>query len=132
MDLTKLPDAQRRGVDYLLDEEYVDIKSDTHRAENVFLELECKDQPGCFFKSRADAWLYYFPKEQKLYRLDLPKLQHHLTRNLAKYRERAVTSVSGPSTWYAVGVLVPIAVLLDLSIAEDISAVLKTTEYTTE
>ena len=121
VDVTKLPAAQRRGVDYLVDEEYVDIKADNHAAKAIFLELECKGQTGCFYKSRADAWLYYFPKEGKLYRLDLPALQLHLARHLDRYQQRSAWSRAGSSEWSATGAIVPLQFLLDLGIAQDVS-----------
>lgn len=124
IDLTKLPAAQRRGVDYLVGGEHVDIKSDRHRAVNVFLELECNDQLGCFYKSRADAWLYYYPQERKLYRLDLPRLQYHISRHPERYKERSVISGNGEDTWEALGILVPLAELLGLGIAQDVSHLL--------
>lgn len=125
IDLTKLPDAQRRGVDYVVDGEYIDIKADNHPSKAIFLELEVKGQTGCFYKSRADAWLYYFPKEGKLYRLDLPALQLHIARHLDRYPQRSAWSRAGSKEWSATGAIVPMQSLLDLGIAQDMSELLQ-------
>lgn len=125
IDISKLKESQRRGVDLLVDDEYVDIKSDRYKPTNIFLEVECDGQPGCFWKSRADAWYYWFPKAKKLYRLDLPRLHYHIGMIRQGYEMKTVQSRNGATTWTATGLLVPVERLLSLGLAVDVSEIMK-------
>lgn len=124
VDISQLKDSQRRGIDLLVDGDYVDVKSDRYAPVNFFFEDECNGQPGCFWKSRADAWYYWFPNSRKLYLIDLPKAQRFVALSLDEYTVKLIASRNGASSWSATGRLVPVEHLLATGIAVDRSVMM--------
>ena len=121
VDISQLKDSQRRGIDLLVDGEYCDVKSDRHTAHSVFFETTCDGQPGCFWKSRADYWLYWYPRDRKLYRINLPRAQQFLAEHYNEWPEKTIRSRSRDRTWSAVGLVVPLEPMLAEGIAVDVS-----------
>jgi|SRR5579859_232616 len=112
-DLTKGPNAQDRDIDLLVDGITVEVKSDSHKATNVFLELTCGNRPGCLFKSRADYWAIVFPKERIYYWVALPELQWWVSTHMANYKHLVIRSHRNKRLWKATGIAVPISDLFE-------------------
>lgn len=107
-DLTKGKAAQDRDIDLVVDGVAVEVKSDTHRMTNLFLELTCGNKPGCVFKSRADYWAYVFPREKTYYWIALPELQWWVATHMGDYQPVVIRSHRNKSLWKATGIAVPI------------------------
>lgn len=110
-DLAHVMLAQQRGIDLVVDGQLWEVKTDSHQPINLFLELSCKDKPGCLFASRADILAYWFPGAGKLVMAGLPDLQYWLFEHGQEYARKTVTSRAGRSTWTATGIVVPLPVL---------------------
>lgn len=119
IDISQLKDSQRRGIDLLVDADYYDVKADRYKAVNFALEDTNNNELGCFWKSRADYWLYYFPIEGKLYRIHLAKAQRFVALSLGKYPTKHTYSFNRDNHWGSTVLLVPIADVLAAGAAED-------------
>lgn len=107
--LTKDKAYQQRDVDLIVNGLLVEVKTDTHPSENLFLELTCGDKPGCVFKSRADIWAYAFPREDLCYWISLPELQWWTALHMGDYKPVVIKSHRNKSRWKATGIAVPVA-----------------------
>ena len=112
IDLSDLPDARMRDIDLLVNGKYVEVKSDYHTPEKIFLEITCDDKPGCVFKSKADEWLYGFPEHGIWYEFSVARLQWFCVRHIGDYPLKSITSVRGGRQWVASGIVVPLDALL--------------------
>lgn len=110
-------DWQRRDVDLLVNGKSTEVKTDTHKTGNLFLEISVGDKPGCVFQSRAEVWCYLFPLQNKLYLIELPKLQLWLFQNASSYRTKRVKSAQSGRVWYAEGIAVPLTTLEEALVA---------------
>ena len=112
VDLSDIPAAQTRDVDLLVDGTYVEVKSDFHTPEKIFLELTCDNRPGCVFQSRADTWLYGFPDDHIWYEFNLARLQWFCVQHVSDYPLKHIHSTRrGNRVWVATGIVVPLAEL---------------------
>ncbi len=56
----------------------VEIKTDSYQ-KNFYFELENSGKRGCFLKSQADYWVYYFSNNNKIYTLPLKEVRNFIT-----------------------------------------------------
>ncbi len=125
VDVTDDEMMQKRGVDFIhLSHEdfrwikYYEIKTDTHKARNFFLELGVDGKPGWVDTCCADILVYYFPEEGVAFCIPMPSLRQWCRNELAYYKKdnpssvKHVESGNGGRTWYTVGVTVPVGKLL--------------------
>jgi hypothetical protein len=121
VDLTTDKDEQRRDVDFLLYRDgktmTAEVKTDTHKPKNLFLELSVGGKPGYVFKTRAEVLLYAFPERDLLYWLEMPKLLHWVHRHGSTFDLKIVTSRNGTREWQAEGIAVPLAQLVKEGVA---------------
>lgn len=110
-------DWRRRDVDLLVNGKSTEVKTDTHKTGNLFLEITSDGKPGCVFQSRAEVWCYLFPLQNKLYLIELPKLQLWLFQNAKDYRTKRVKSTQSGRVWYAEGIAVPLVTLEEALVA---------------
>lgn len=104
-------EKQRAGIDiYIKPWGFIEIKTDTHKNTNVFLEYECGGKDSGVMTSQAQWWAYYFPELQLIYMLPVEALRRYLRRNwkwfLAKYNKE-VSSYAGKRRWTAHGFALP-------------------------
>lgn len=116
---------QKRGVDlYAPGLGYVEVKTDRHTPDRVFLEVDVEgSKPGGVFSSRADWLAVYFVKTKQLFLFRLPDLQFWLAQHYALLRAttyRVITSRRGRSVWSVGGVLVPLKVLRENVTSEEV------------
>ncbi len=116
-DVRKSPIFQKRGIDFIWDSQWVDIKTDTHDSPNIALEVEVDGKPGCVFTSRAQVWVYIFLKTGKWFILDMPRLQQFVAMHYSEYPVRKVYSANKKQQWSASVLLVPKEILLKAGIA---------------
>jgi hypothetical protein len=104
---------RKRDVDLIVNGQWVEVKTDSHAPETVFLEITCNNRPGCVFKSSADLWLYYFPSAGVAWWLVMPNLRHFLAHHAYRYPLKVIESNAGKRTWRAEGIVVPLSVLTE-------------------
>lgn len=96
----------------------VEVKTDSYTTGNVFLEIiSSSGRPGCVFGSRAQVWLYYFPKMSLLLFIELPVLQLWLLEHAGGYERVVVGSRRGKGSWSIQGIKVPIVELVSDGVA---------------
>lgn len=120
IDLSDIAPLQHREIDLIVDHDiYVEVKTDSHRPVNLFVELSAGERPGNVFQSRADIWCYLFPTHRVGYWIRLPQLQHYVALQLHRYPLKTITSRRGSSRWTVQGIAVPIADLRPLVIRDE-------------
>jgi len=118
--------AQKRGIDlHIQGLGFVEIKTDTHKAKNFFLELNVGNKPGAIDRSCADYFCIIFPQVRVMYLLPRPELQMWLRDNIQWIDNlytgwiTTVKSHNKGRQWDAIGLIVPIWRLRqDLSIVQ--------------
>ncbi len=125
-DVTKDKDWQRRDVDFLVvgtDGAYrtVEVKTDTHKTEAIFIETSVDEKPGYIFKTRAEVLLYYMSATGKLYWIDVPKLCRYVFTFGNLYDLKVVASRSGKREWQAEGIVVKVETLKTHGVLEEYS-----------
>lgn len=98
---------RKRDVDFLVDGKMVEVKTDSHMPGSIFAELTVDGKPGYLFKSRADVLVYYYPKADLLYWVDMPKLVWWVSQQKPGLRVFEVRSNRQGREWLAEGVGVP-------------------------
>lgn len=95
----------------------IEVKTDSYTTGNFWLETisnDAKNTEGCFLKSRADYFFYYFEKLDVLYIIPLKAAQKWLRLNMDRFRE-SITSTkdkkSGTHLYHTIGRIVPIETL---------------------
>ena len=113
-DLQSSKSMQKRGVDLFVEGlGYLEVKTDTHSPERVFLELDVGGKPGAVDRSCADYFCVLFPGYRVLYLMARAELQQWLREKYAWIAGthpdwvKTVHSKSQQSTWSARGVVVP-------------------------
>lgn len=95
----------------------IDVKGDTYNTGNFYFEYysdEANQTPGCFIKSYADWFYYYFWETELLYCLPLPKVRKWWETNRNRFKDkRTKISSSHGRTWNSCGSCVPIATVLE-------------------
>ncbi len=119
-DVRKSPIFQKRGIDFIWDSTWVDIKTDTHDSNNIALEVEVDGKPGVVFSSRAQIWVYIFLKTGVWLILDMPRLQQFVALHYSEYPLRKVYSANKTKQWSASVLLVPQEVLMKEGIAKEL------------
>lgn len=116
---------------------YVEVKTDDYTTGNFWLETvsnEEKGTSGCFVKSKADLFFYYFPKWDRLYIMPMQKAQSWFTTNLQRFRESRTTTKDdfGAHQHTTVGRIVPIVVMLNevknIQVIENVSSTSSVTQ----
>lgn len=118
IDLQDDHEMQKRGIDlYIGGLGYVEVKSDSHRTDNLFLELDVGGKPGAIDRSCSDVFCILFFKHATLYLIPRAELQQWLREwyvwNLDNEpgRLKVVHSSAGPASWQARGLVIPTCVL---------------------
>lgn len=111
VDVTRDPRYQSCDIDLLVEDAWVEVKTDSHRPDNLFLELTSDGKPGCLFKSRATLWAVLYPAHGLFYEVPLPQLQWWAVYHALEYRPISVKSTRGKRAWTATGIAVPVSVL---------------------
>lgn len=102
---------QKRDIDFVVDGQFVEVKTDTHQPGALFAELTVDGKPGYIFQSRADVLLYYFPASDVLYWVSMPKLAWWCMQQKAGLKLLQVQSSRQGRTWLCEGVVVELAAL---------------------
>lgn len=106
---------QSRGID--LDVSglgWVEVKTDFHKPENIFIELESNGRPGTVDKSSSQYFAYIFPRSRVMFLIPTAELRWWLRMygmQLASIEpniHKVVESHRGSSSWYAEGLAMPI------------------------
>lgn len=112
--------AQNRDIDFHLGSVegmpflgFVEVKTDTHSEDNMFIELSVGSKPGWLFRSAADHLVYFFIETGALYIIPLPELRLWMHLYLDFYltedrnREKRIVSSSNGRRWITIGVTIP-------------------------
>jgi len=101
---------QHRGIDLYIDDlGFVEVKTDSHKPENIFIELSSKDGPGAIDRSAADWIAVLYFRHQVMYLIPRSWLQFWIRTNLANIddkRKRTLTSTIEDKKWTSKGVFV--------------------------
>lgn len=108
VDVTADTRWRERDVDLIVGGAMVEVKTDTHKPKNIFIELTCAGRPGCVFMSRADYWAVVFPDSGTFHWIALPELQHWICHNVGNYTPVVIRSHRKKAQWEAVGICVPV------------------------
>lgn len=113
-DLQDNMEMQKRGVDlYVEGLGYLEVKTDSHSPQRLFLELDVSGKPGAVDRSCADYFCVLFYKHRVMYLVSRSELQQWLREKYAWVQEahpdwiKVIRSKSNKSTWSARGVVVP-------------------------
>lgn len=125
VDYEKDLEMQRRGIDlYVEGLGYIEVKTDTHKPEAFFFELNVENRPGAVDRSCADYFCIIFPEYRVMYLIPRPELQQWLRNNIYWIEEeernwiKKIESDQGRNHWRATGVVVPRTLLMaDIEIA---------------
>ncbi len=119
---------QKRGVDLWVEGlGYIEVKTDSHSPERVFLELDVGGKPGAVDRSTSDYFCVLFYRYHLMVIIPRPELQQWLREHYEEIvRDHAgwiktIHSRAGKSTWSARGMAVPRAVLarsINISVLE--------------
>ena len=119
-DLQADMEQQKRGVDlYVEGLGYLEVKTDSHRPRNFFLELSVSGKPGAVDRSTADWFCILFFKHKVLYLIPRSNLQMWLRENYAWILQehpewiKRTRSREGKSIWLAEGVIIPRELLIE-------------------
>lgn len=126
LDLRRDRDEQRRDVDLRITAPNgftwtAEVKTDTHKPQNIFVELACGGKPGYLFKTRAEVLLYAFPERDLLYWIEVPKLLHWVHQFGRTFELKIIRSRNGNQEWTAEGIAVPLAALVETGVAKECS-----------
>jgi hypothetical protein len=102
---------QVRDVDFIVDGQFVEVKTDTHQPGALFAEVTVDGKPGYVFKSRADVLLYYFPASDVLYWVNMAWLTWLVHQEKPGLKVFQVQSGRNGRTWLCEGVVIPLAAL---------------------
>lgn len=109
---------QKRGIDLWVGGlGYVEVKSDSHKPDNLFLELDVGGRPGAIDRSCSDCFCILFFRHCVLYFIPRAELQQWLrewyswTLDNEPTRLKVVQSSAGNASWSARGLVVPTYVL---------------------
>jgi len=95
----------------------IEVKTDSYTTGNFWLETisnDAKNTQGCFLKSKADYFFYYFEKLDILYIIPLKPAQKWLGLNLNRFRESKTSTKdkkTGTHLYHTIGRIVPIETL---------------------
>ncbi len=108
---------QQRGVDFYVEGlGYIEVKTDSHRPDNIFIELSSKDGPGAIDRSSADWICVLYFKYNVLYLIPRSWLQFWIRENLMDIDEsnkRRLTSTIQDKRWTSDGVFVELSRIVD-------------------
>ncbi len=103
----------------------IEVKTDSYTTGNFWLETisnDVRNTEGCFLKSKADYFFYYFEKLDILYIIPLKSAKEWLVGNLNRFRESKTSTKdkkSGTHLYHTIGRIVPIETLKkELKISE--------------
>jgi len=108
----------------------IEVKTDSYTTGNFWLETvsnDAKNTQGCFLKSSADYFFYYFEKIDILYIIPLKSAKEWLRLNLNRFRESRTSTKdkkTGTHLYHTIGRIVPIEILrkeLKISEIRDVS-----------
>jgi hypothetical protein len=107
-------EMQRRGIDLWVEGlGYVEIKSDSHPSDKIFLELSVTGKPGAVDRCCADYYVVLFYKEHLMLMFKRAELQQWLREHWFYIRTKqptwvkTINSTQNGKFWSAVGVTVP-------------------------
>lgn len=110
-------DWQQRGVDFYVEGlGYIEVKTDSHKPENMFIELSNKDGPGAIDRSSADWICVLYFKHNVMYLIPRSWLQFWMRENLASIdnaNKRRLTSTVNNKRWTSDGMFVKLSRLTD-------------------
>jgi hypothetical protein len=118
----------RRGVDDIVNS--IEVKTDRYTTGNFWLETGSNEEmqtTGCFVKSKADFFFYYFTKWDRLYIIPMQKAQAWFVTNMERFEESRTTTKdeNGQHSHTTVGRKVPISVMRqevkDIKVVENVS-----------
>jgi 5'-3' exonuclease len=93
----------------------IEVKTDTYMTGNIFLETISNDKKktlGCFMKSKADYWFYYFSGYKIALLIPLFNARCWFTDNLIRFKEKKTSTFSNNKILYtSTGYIVPIKIL---------------------
>lgn len=90
------PFYRKQDIDFIVDSQTHEVKTDTFTTGNVVFETEAHGKPGAVWASRAQWWLYYFAHSGDALLIHLPSLQQwlhrmrHAERSMARGESRGV------------------------------------------
>jgi hypothetical protein len=105
---------QGQDIDFLVANDTFEVKTDTTKTGNFFLEHEQNGKPGALWKSRAQWWFYYFSTLNRAFLIKLPDLQKYVW---AMCRPQDLRGVAGGK---AGGFVVPIDRLTQESFVREV------------
>jgi hypothetical protein len=98
-------------------EDYIEVKADSYTSGNFWLETLSNKKyqtQGCFLKSKAKYYFYYFSKWDKLYIIPLKPAQEWFKENMNRFREsETTTNNQGEYSHTTVGRIVPIQIIIN-------------------
>lgn len=104
VDVRSDPGYQALDVDFVVGPHPIEVKTDYHATDKLFLEFQA------IAKSQATFWFFYTPRTDKLYCFRHAVLRDALM--LAWYRGdkvHTITTMNGWSHWTVQGIVVPLA-----------------------
>lgn len=111
-DLRTSGSYRARGIDFVYNNHFIDVKTDRHTTGNFFLEVEVlsgeKSSPGAFTCTKAELWWYYFPALGEAYWLDISRTLLHVFKTYGTYPTKTIWSHNTTAKWSANGLLVPV------------------------
>lgn len=95
----------------------IEVKTDKYTTGNFWLETLSNEEigtQGCFIKSKAKYFFYYFPEWRNMYIMPLKKAQKWFLQNISRFRESKTTTKDqyGNHKHTTVGRLVPINIMM--------------------
>lgn len=110
-DFTGDQKKQRAGVDcWLPGYGYVEVKTDTHKSCNFFIEYVCANKPSGIMTSQAKWWAIYLVNLGLVYFLYVPGVRRWIKQNLEwleKRYKRTIWSEEADHAWSAFGLVIP-------------------------
>jgi len=102
---------QRMGVDcWLPGYGYVEVKTDTHKSGNFFMEYVCANKPSGIMTSQAKWWAIYLVNLGLVYFLYVPGVRRWIKQNLGWLEQRykrTIWSEEAEHAWSAFGLVIP-------------------------
>lgn len=111
---------------------HVEVKTDRYKTGNFWLETTSNEElqtTGCFLKSKADLFFYYFSEWDRLYIIPMKQAQSWLMTNINRFRESKTTTKDENEKYQhtTVGRIVPIDIMRrevkDIKVIDNVSKI---------
>lgn len=108
LELLDVDDGQKDGVDFIVPETKLEVKTETYPARNAYIEYETGGRPSGHAASQADVYVHVFINDGVAYFFNGSELRDFIETRIQEYHYTEQWSSNG-GRWKVRGAAVPLS-----------------------